>query len=141
MKPKSNQQIATNSNHFPTNHKSNDIVGCNLLLHRSSKLTQITLETRQVRIVLHISQAIQVYAERHTADCDHHRCALCVKTLKPIYSKCMGAKPSSQRYCNCGTGHPHFVKQHITEYSPNKHAQHCHTSTTTSSKPSTSEAS
>lgn len=121
-KPKSNQQIATNSNHFPTNHKSNDIIGCNLLLHRSSKLAQIALETRQVRIVLHVSQAIQVYAKRHCADCHYHGCALCIKTLQPIYTECMRAKPGSQRYSNCGTCYPQFVKQHITEHSTNLHA-------------------
>jgi hypothetical protein len=140
MKPKSNQQIATNSNHFPTNHKSNDIIGCNQLLHRSSKLAQIALETRQVRIVLHVSQAIQVYAKRHCTDSHYHGCALCIKTLQPIYTECMRAKPSTQRYSNCRTRYPQFVKQHITEHGTYLHAKYCHTSTTTSSKPSTSEA-
>jgi hypothetical protein len=51
MKPKSNQQITTNSNHFPTNHKGQQIICSYQQLHRTSKLTLITLETRKMRIM------------------------------------------------------------------------------------------
>jgi hypothetical protein len=69
VEPKSNQQVATNSNHFPTNHKSNNVIGSDQLEHRSCKQALVAQETRQVRVVLHISQTVDMHAKAHQTDC------------------------------------------------------------------------
>ncbi len=137
MKPKSNLQIATHSNHFPTYHESDNIIRSHLLLHRSSKLALIALKTRKVRIMLHISQTINMYTKAYCAHGDHHRSTQSIKTQKPRYFKCMRRKPCSLRKTNCCSSTPDFVKQYITDDSAHKHRKNSHQSPTTSSDPST----
>jgi hypothetical protein len=95
MKPKPNLQITTYTNHFPTNHKCSLIVCCDLLQHRSSKLTQITQKSRQMRILLHISQTINMYAKTYCTDGYHYGSTKCIKIQKPIYIYGMSTKPVS----------------------------------------------
>ena len=65
MKPKTNQQITANTNHFPPNQKSNQVICGDQQLHRSSKKTQIALKSRQMRISLHVSDTINMDTKTH----------------------------------------------------------------------------
>jgi hypothetical protein len=100
MKPETNQLVATNTNHFPTNQKCYLIICSNLQQHRTCKKTQITKETRQMWISLHISHAIDMNTKANCGDCNHHRCSLSIKRLKPIYAHCMCTKPVGLRNNN-----------------------------------------
>lgn len=141
MKPKTNQQIATNSNHFPANHECQQIICCYLQQHRSSKQTQITLKTRKMRVILHIAQTVNMNTKANSTNCNHHRSTLCIKTQKPINCNCMSIKPISQRKNDSGTHRPNFIKNKITKKSTSTQSKNGNTSTTTSTQPSTSLAS
>lgn len=78
MKPKPNQQITTNPNHFPTNHQGNNIIG-SYQQHRPGKQALIALKTRQVEVVLHISQTVNMHAQRNCGHGHHHGRALRIK--------------------------------------------------------------
>lgn len=80
MKPKPNLQIATHSNHFPSYYQCNQIISCNLLQHRTSKQTLITLEAWLMSIILHIPQTINMHTKTHSTYSYHHRSSLSIKT-------------------------------------------------------------
>jgi hypothetical protein len=69
MEPKTNQQIATDSNEFPSNLKENQIICSYLYLHRTCKKTQITKKTRLMRISYHISYAINMDTKTYKRYC------------------------------------------------------------------------
>jgi len=117
MKPKPNLQITTNTNHFPTNHKCQQIICCYLLQHRSSKLTQITQKSRQMCILLHISHTINMHTKTYCTDCYHHGCTESVKTKKPIHIYCMCIKPITLWNYNCRTHRSDFIQNSITQKS------------------------
>ena len=77
-----------------------------------------------------------MHAERYSVYCNHHRCTLCIKTQKPIHVNCVSRKPSSLGKRDCRAHNPNFIKQHIAQNSTHSQTKNCHTSTTTSSKPS-----
>jgi hypothetical protein len=138
VEPKSNLQIATHTNHFPTYHECNDVIGTNQQQHRSGKQALIALETRAVRVLLHISQTVKVHAKAHRGYCDHHSSTLRVKTLQPVYSLSVAAKPGSLRdHVPCGSRY-NFIKTAKTQHCAIKHTKYCHKSPATSTKPSTS---
>ncbi len=126
MKPKPNQQITTNPNHFPTNHQGNNIIGSYQQQHRPGKQALIALKTRQVEVVLHISQTVNMHAQRNCGHGHHHGRALRIKTQKPVHSQCMGGKPSAQRKRNSRTHDPNFIEQHITKRNAHLHTQDRH---------------
>jgi hypothetical protein len=138
MKPKSNQQITTHSNHFPTNQKSTLIIGCDQYQHRTSKQTLITHKSRQMRIMLHISKTVNMNTQTHCTYCDHHRCTQRVKTLEPIHTHCMSSKPFTLRTYHSGTHGPNFIKSKIALPSAGCKTLYSHTPTTSSTLPSTS---
>lgn len=115
VKPKTNQQITANSNHFPTNHECLQIICCYLQQHRTSKLTQITLKTSKVWIILHVPQTINMHTKTHGTNCNHHCCTQCIKTLKPFNCYSMSTKPISQRNNNRRTHRPNFIKNKIAQ--------------------------
>jgi hypothetical protein len=115
VKPKTNQQITANSNHFPTNHECLQIICCYQQQHRTSKLTQITLKTSKVWIILHIPQTINMHTKTNGTNCNHHCCAQCIKTLKPFNCYSMSTKPISQRNNNRRTHRPNFIKNKIAQ--------------------------
>jgi hypothetical protein len=132
MKPKTNQQIATYTNHFPTYQECTQIICCYQQQHRTSKQTQVTLKTRQMRIMLHISQTINMYTETYSTYSYHHRSTLRINTEEPIYRYCMSIKPTSQRNDYCRTHRPNFIKDEITQKGTCSQTKNSHTSTTTS---------
>jgi len=140
MKPKSNQLIATNSNHFPTYHKCLQIISSHLQQHRTCKQTLIALETRKMGIMLHISQTIDMHTKTHCTYSNHHRSALCIKTQKHIYCYCMSTEPTSLRDHYCRSHRPNFIKNKIAQKGTSTQTKNGHTSTTTSTKPSAHQA-
>lgn len=114
MKPKANQQVATNPNHFPTNQECNEVIGSHQQQHRSGEEALIALKASTVGVSLHIPQTVEVHTKAHGRDCEHHGRTQRVKTLKPVYSQSMGAKPRAQREHDCRRTHPDFIKHQKT---------------------------
>jgi hypothetical protein len=137
MKPKTNQQITTYTNHFPSYQKCDQIICSHLNLHRSSKKTQITQKTRLVRISLHIAHAINMNTKTHESHGHHHRSSECVKTQKPINSHCMCTKPGRQRNHDRRSLEKNLIKNKKTQKGACSQPLNCHNSTTTCTKPST----
>ena len=137
MKPETNQLVTTNSNHFPTNQKCNLIIGSYLLQHRACKKTLIALETRLMRISLHIAHTINMHTKTNSRYCYHHRCSLCIKRQKPIYLNCMCSKPRIQRNNYRRSQNQYFIKNLITKGHSCKQTCNCYNTTTTCTNPTT----
>jgi hypothetical protein len=136
VKPKSNQQIATNTNHFPTYLKCDQIICSDQQQHRTSKKTQVTQKTGLMCISLHISQTIDMNTKTYKSDCNHHRSTQCIKAQKPINSYSMCTKPRGQRNNNRRSQHKNFIKNKKTKKGSSSLALNSYTSTTTRTKPS-----
>jgi hypothetical protein len=137
MEPKTNQQIATNSNSFPTNLQCHQIICSHLKKHRSSKKTQITLKTRKMWISLHISYAVDMDTKTHKSHGDHHRSAKCIKTQKPIDGNGVCSKPRGQGNHNRRPLKKNLIKNKKTKKGARSQALNSYNSTPTCTKPST----
>ena len=140
MKPKSNQQITTHTNHFPPNQQSNQVIRSHQNQHGSCKQTQIAQKAWQMRVMLHISLTIKMHTKTHGTHSHHHRSTQCIKAQKPRDTQSVCLKPSSLRNCNCRLKTPHFIENQKTLQSPSPQTLNSHTSTTSGTQPTTHQS-
>lgn len=129
MKPKRNLQITTNTNHFPTNLKCNQIISSHLKLYRSCKKTQIAEKSGQMWIILHIALTVQMNTKTYSANCNYYRSGLCIKTQNPRNLQSMSTKPIRKAHNNRRTRKQYFIKNKKTKNCSCKESCNCKNTT------------
>jgi hypothetical protein len=140
MKPKTNQEIGTNTDHFPSYKQCNQIISGNKHQHRSGEKAQITLKSRLMGITLHVTLTVHMNTETYKRNCDHHRCALSIKTQKPFNLQSPSPKPRVQGNENRRSRNKNLIKNKETKESPCSLSLKCNAATSTSTNPAPSQA-
>ena len=82
--PESDQQIARQADPFPAEKQLHEVIGGHQHQHREGEHRQIAEEARPVRVLLHVTDGIEVHEGRHRGDHDEHDRRQGVDPQRPV---------------------------------------------------------
>ncbi len=108
--PEADQQIGDQPDTFPAEIKLQEIVRRHQRQHEKCKQREVGKEARNVRIVRHVSDRIDMDQKRHNRDGEHHHRGQLVDAERPIDLEISRADPVEQIYLLSLALHHHIVE-------------------------------
>jgi hypothetical protein len=124
LEPEADQQIGAQADPFPAEEHLNEVVGGHQRQHEEGKQAQIGHEPRDVRVVRHVTDRIDMHHRRDDRDHEHHHRGQGVEAQRPADFQGADVDPGEQLGGLALTFEPDGVENDAREHRRRQHRQH-----------------